>query len=156
SKLHTLPRIAAAAILLVVVMHFAATLLYLTPLNPVKAAVYTQLNRYMEPYFTQNWAMFAPDPVADTTLLLVSCRMAEANGAAETPWIDVTSRLRELHYRYRITPADRIARAESAPLLLMARRPDLLVETIKKLPTERDPEVARTQRAIDEANEASY
>jgi hypothetical protein len=78
---------------------------------------------------SQNWALFAPDPTADTRLLLVSCRIPQADGElVETPWVNITAPLREVKGRYRIGPANRLERAQMAPLYLMFPPGDPMLE----------------------------
>lgn len=128
---------------LALAVHFAATALYLMPLNPVKVAVAPLVDRYMLPWFAQRWELFAPDPRARSQFLLVACRVADPSGAVrETPWIDTTSRLYAQHDAHRLSAADRIARAELGVLRLALPHRDEVMEAIGKLP-EGDPDVAR-------------
>src|ERR1041385_3987390 len=92
-------------------LHFAATLAYLIPASPLKARIVAPVKRYMEPLFVQHWELFAPEPVVDTRLFLVSCRLTGPDGQKETPWSDITTPVRENEYRYhRLTPAERFER----------------------------------------------
>jgi hypothetical protein len=56
--------------------HFACTLLYLTPPNPIRIALHQRLERYMHPYFFQSWRLFAPDPGGTDGVVLVACRLS--------------------------------------------------------------------------------
>ena len=68
------------------VFHFSLTGLYLLPLNPVKLAFGRYLSAYVDPLFTQNWHLFAPDPVNSSFSVIGKCR----TGDAESAWLDVT------------------------------------------------------------------
>lgn len=94
-------------------IHFAITLAFLTPLNPVKLSVLGWVDGYMRPFFSQRWTLFAPDVEARTRHVYVSCRGADASGAPrEEPWVNITVPLLELKQKYRLTPADRLERAQ--------------------------------------------
>ena len=82
----------------------------------------------MTPYFTQAWTLFAPDPIVDTRELLVSCRIARPDGATEdSPWLDITTPLRDQRARYRIGPASALERAQSGGLHMVLAPPDPLI-----------------------------
>jgi len=54
---------AAACIPLVLFcIHIVSTVLYNIPENPMTVAYMPVVNRYMEPLFSQNWHLFAPEP----------------------------------------------------------------------------------------------
>jgi hypothetical protein len=55
--------VAAACIPLVLFcIHITCTVLYNIPENPVTKEYMPLVNRYMEPLFSQNWHLFAPEP----------------------------------------------------------------------------------------------
>jgi hypothetical protein len=139
SRAHTFHFISCAlpaVLILTLVIHFGMTLLYLTPLNPIKARLGPIISAYMEPRFSQKWELFAPDPIVDTRILLVSCSLARGpSGEEQTPWVDITTPLRSLKYRYRFTPADRLERAQDAALFMVFGEPDA---AMVKLQQQRD------------------
>jgi hypothetical protein len=71
--------------------HFACTLLYLTPPNPVRLAFHGPLVGYMHPYFYQSWRLFAPEPGGTDAIVLVMCRLREGQSTRESEWFDVTN-----------------------------------------------------------------
>jgi hypothetical protein len=106
-------------------VHFGITLAYLTPVNPAKLRVSSLLDGYMEPFFSQRWTLFAPEVSARTKYLLVSCRAEDASGALrEHPFVNITQPLRELKQRHRLTPADRLDRAQLAGLKMTQAQDD--------------------------------
>jgi hypothetical protein len=124
---HAVPAVLIAAL----AVHFTCTLVYLMPPNPMSVRARPVVGSYMEPFFSQNWSLFAPDPVADTRLLLVSCRVEEPDGSAtETPWANITSPLRAVKSRYRVGPANQLERAQLAPLYMIFPPGDALIEKV--------------------------
>lgn len=80
--------VAAVGVVVSVVFlfHFAMTGLYLLPLNPVKLTWNPYLMRYVDPFFYQNWHLFAPDPVDSSQSVIGKCRV----GDVESDWFDIT------------------------------------------------------------------
>jgi hypothetical protein len=146
SRLH---HVTAAALVAALVFHFSATCLYLTPPNAIALRWRPTVDRYMTPYFAQAWTLFAPDPIVDTRELLVSCRIARADGSFEdSPWLDITTPLRDQRARYRIGPASALERAQTGGLHIVLAPPDPLIERLGA-DAENDPAFAayKAQRA---------
>lgn len=62
--------LAAACIPLVFFcIHSVCTVLYNIPENPITKAYIPIVNRYMEPLFSQNWHLFAPEPATSMVKL---------------------------------------------------------------------------------------
>ncbi|QRN99311.1 hypothetical protein JRI60_09945 [Archangium violaceum] len=145
SLVRVLPGLLAA----VLFFHFGMTALYLTPLNPIKVALLPKLEGYMQPFFEQRWELFAPNPVVDTRLLLVACRVTdEAGQVTEQPWTNVSAPLRTLKERYRLTAADRIDRAQMTAMHLLFAKPDALSEKLQANPEE-TPEYKKAIELIE-------
>jgi len=112
-------------------IHFGCTLLYLTPLNPLKMRLTSKLNAYMEPLFAQKWELFAPDPQPETRIFLVACRIPAGDGTVrQTQWIDVTTPLRQRKYAYRLSPADRIDRIQQSAIYNVFGEPHPLLQKL--------------------------
>jgi hypothetical protein len=96
----------AALLVAVFAFHFACTLLYLTPPNPIRIALHEPLEKYMQPYFYQSWRLFAPEPGGTDALVLVACRLRERDGEGvqESDFFDITTPLHEHRYRHRFSP----------------------------------------------------
>jgi hypothetical protein len=106
-------RVLPAILLGGLALHFSLTLAFLTPLNPIKLRLLPLIDGYIQPFFNQRWSLFAPNLEAKTRYLLVSCRGEDAHGVStERPWMNITLPLHELKQRYRLTPADRLERAQ--------------------------------------------
>jgi len=122
------------ALLALLIVHFGATAIYLTPANPVKLRLLPAIQSYIEPLFTQKWELFAPDPLVDTRLLLLSCRLPSPGGGdVDTPWSDMTTPLLETSYHHRFSFANRIYRAQHASVQLIYQANDPLVDRILAL-----------------------
>jgi hypothetical protein len=110
-------RVLPALLIGILALHFSLTMAFLTPLNPVKLRLLPVLESYINPFFSQRWSLFAPNVEARTRYILVSCRGEDAQGIThEQPWVNITLPLHELKQRYRLTPADRLERAQLAGL----------------------------------------
>ena len=80
-------------------LHFAATLLFVFPANPIKLQLGHVADRTIGVYFPQNWSLFAPNPVDSTKSLQLKCLRPEelptSSGApvalAPDGWRDVSS-----------------------------------------------------------------
>lgn len=80
----------------VFVAHFAAVQMMNMPMNPVKLALYAPLDGYVNPYFSQNWSFFAPNPVSDDLSTMIRGESADSSGRMHvTPWFDVSDTLIE-------------------------------------------------------------
>ena len=112
------------------------------------------MNGYIEPYFTQNWSMFAPEPILDDDrVILVSCRVTNGGESTDQALVDVTSRLRETQWNYRLTPALRLIRQQLSPIGLISPPPDVLTEHLTKLSEEKDPELSAVGEEMKKAQE---
>ncbi len=120
------------ALLLMLAVHFGFTVAYLTPLNPVKLRIYDVILAYMHPFFVQNWHLFAPDPVKDTRVLTVACRLKQPDGrTVVTDWVDISTPFRQARYRNRFTPADRLDRPQSSAVHAIFNRDEMLATLLK-------------------------
>lgn len=138
----------------VLVLHFAVTCLYLSPLNPIKIALLEYVSEYMQPFFQQRWDLFAPNPLVDTRMLLISCRIKNERGELEErPWSNMSAPFRAQKQRYRLTPADRIDRAHMASIHLLFEKPDALADKLLNTPDD-TPEYKRAIEVIEHDRKA--
>jgi hypothetical protein len=107
------------------------TAFYCTPLNPLKMRLSDSVSRLFSGYFSQNWRLFAPEPLAANDDFHVRCISGPALSAAgdvssdnspSTPsssladkgndgdWRDVTRPLWNAFHRHRLSSYDRLAR----------------------------------------------
>jgi hypothetical protein len=67
--------------------YLAVAALTQAPLNPVKLRYYDAVNAVTEPYLSQNWMLFAPDPLSDDRGILAR---AKCGNGRVTGFYDVT------------------------------------------------------------------
>jgi hypothetical protein len=80
-----------AVALAIVGLHLAAVTLAALPPNRYSDAARDQ-TAYLDPYFTQNWRLFAPSPIAEDRSLLFQGAYVDAGGRpARTAWVDWTA-----------------------------------------------------------------
>jgi hypothetical protein len=70
--------------------HFSIAAFSQAPLSPAKIQLHGVISGYLEPYFTQNWSLFAPDPTKDDQGIVVRAKCADG---AVTDYYDVTGPL---------------------------------------------------------------
>jgi hypothetical protein len=109
-----------AAVLCAIVLgtYFGATFLYLTPPNPVKARHLETILSIEHPLFSQNWHLFAPNPVRNNVLLAGRCRA----GHQPTPWNDLTTPFVAGHHRNRLSRLGKLLRPTQDALYLILGR----------------------------------
>ncbi|PTM56495.1 DUF5819 family protein [Desmospora activa] len=105
------PAVAFVAITALTV-HFAVVILSLTPDNPVKNRHQDAINKYTDPLFTQNWMLFAPNPVSQHRNLSAQARIAnpQSGEITETEWVDITGPLIKEKQENRISSEAIVAR----------------------------------------------
>lgn len=96
-------------------LHFALTLVYVFPLNPMKMELGLLATRTIGTYFPQNWSLFAPTPVQSTQALLVRCLGPEEVPKPGAPlptegWEDVSSAHFHQAQRHRFSAYERLVR----------------------------------------------
>ena len=156
TTLITLTAIPLSFVITALVFHFSATCLYLTPPNAIALRWRPTVDRYMTPYFAQAWTLFAPDPIVDTRELLVSCRIVRPDGSVEdSPWLDITTPLRDQRARYRIGPASALERAQTGGLHIVLAPPDPLIERLGD-DAENDPAYAAYKAQRDKIVEQGH
>jgi hypothetical protein len=75
-------------------MHFTFVEVMNLPANPIKLEYYDTLEAYVNPFFTQNWSFFAPDPIANDLSMFVRARRRGTGGTMlQSPWYDVSDAL---------------------------------------------------------------
>jgi hypothetical protein len=91
---------------LVFTAHFALAQLSSMPISPLKLQLANVLTHYVDPYFTQRWNFFAPQPLDRDVALLARARYRNVtSGQLVTgPWINVTESLIEPLRSNRLTP----------------------------------------------------
>ncbi len=89
-----------------VALYVASTFLYLSPPNPLTLQWWPVIQRIQQPFFVQNWHLFAPYPIRMNLVLTVRCRVGEKT----TPWHDPFTPMLARHHQNRITPLGKVIR----------------------------------------------
>lgn len=90
--------------------HFSIIVLHTGPLNPVYTKYRIPVENYISPLFTQNWNLFAPDPVEETQNILIQYRTA-SNETSE--WFNISKPLLEANRSNIISAYNKAARIPS-------------------------------------------
>lgn len=137
------------------VVHFAATVVHVGPLNPLQLRYGQQASDYLSPYFEQNWSLFAPDPIASERGILVRARL---DTGETSEWFDIASAA-NADARSRLLLSPRTSRIISNGLA-MYLTPDPLravwIERAEERDIELDPsalELTPEERAFQERAE---
>ena len=83
--------VAGTVVVVVAVLgvHLSATFLYNAPSNPVSQRYAKQIQWWMEPLFTQNWRLFAPNPISEN--VSVQARASLSPDGSVTEWVDLSA-----------------------------------------------------------------
>lgn len=77
---------------LFLVFHFVAVFLAVAPWNPIYAMSAPVVDGYVNPYFRQNWELFAPDPIDYNSHVLVRAKIRDSEGRErQTDWLDISA-----------------------------------------------------------------
>ncbi|MYS79763.1 DUF5819 family protein [Embleya scabrispora] len=81
----------AVVAILVTLVHVFFVFLHVAPGNAVSGDYRKQTGTWIYPYFEQNWALFAPNPMSENFRLQAQSRMRNADGTVvESGWSDLT------------------------------------------------------------------
>jgi hypothetical protein len=139
---------------LVLSLHFGLTLIYLLPLNPITLRLAPLLDGYMTPLFTQDWRLFAPNPIDETRVLLLACRLRAAQGTTvETAWVDISTPLWAAQARQRFSPAAWLSRPQTLAIerYFNESEPMTLIQRQQQTP---DPPMPHVADALQTAQQA--
>jgi len=74
---------------LVAAVHLATTFLINSPSNTVSSKFSVQIDKWIYPWFDQNWRLFAPNPLAEN--LTIETRVSADCGKNVTPWYNLSA-----------------------------------------------------------------
>ncbi len=77
------------AVVAVVIVHLAATFLYNAPANPVSQRYAKSVHWWMEPLFSQNWRLFAPNPFSEN--VEIDARASLDPDGRTTGWVNLSA-----------------------------------------------------------------
>ena len=64
----------------IMLFHASMTVLYNSPINPIKVKLGFIIDNYMNPLFSQNWNLFAPNPVSTNMDIVTRGGYKDSNG----------------------------------------------------------------------------
>lgn len=83
---------AVAICVTVAVVHVLMVFLYVAPSNTISRQYAPQINAWIDPYFDQNWQLFAPDPESVEQQISARTAMAGPHGAFQVGgWVDLSA-----------------------------------------------------------------
>ncbi|WP_421889857.1 DUF5819 family protein [Marinoscillum sp.] len=82
-----------ATLLIVVLGHFSLIGLKQLPDNPINHQYKYELKAYMDPFFSQAWTLFAPNPINSNLTLMLNFRYTTPSKLTQdsSGWIDITA-----------------------------------------------------------------
>jgi hypothetical protein len=80
---------ATAAMAAALAVHLTATFLYNAPVNTVSQRYSQQIRWWIDPLFTQNWRLFAPNPISEN--VSVQARASLAPDGRVSGWVDLSA-----------------------------------------------------------------
>ena len=124
------------------VVHYGLVGLSLLPRNAITVLYPEPVDRYLQPFFVQNWHMFAPSPpLINETFLIQLYVQAKPGGEGRlSEWFDVSTPLRARMWSNPISPA--MTRARTIEGVMGQYRNFVLVKT-------NDPKSPPSELAID-------
>ncbi len=100
------------------ITHFLLTIIYVLPLNPIKIQLKPLIDAStMSSFFSQNWSLFAPNPVSQDYIMLVQpLRVNDPAELTSKGWYNLSSPLWKHFQSSRVSAYDRLARSQSSAL----------------------------------------
>lgn len=89
SKVLVIEKITAFTLYLLLFIHFSLVGLTLLPSNPISHVFKLQIRGYVDPFFTQNWNLFAPNPIASNQTLLIKFTSYSQGDSISSKWLDI-------------------------------------------------------------------
>ncbi len=105
------------------VAHFALTLAYVMPVNPITVGLQPMLGATIGTYFEQNWGMFAPNPRSGDLVLLArplsdgEFGVLGSEGLPVDGWYDLSTGLWDAFHANRFSAYDRLTRPQTRAVL---------------------------------------
>jgi hypothetical protein len=81
--------VATLGIASIALLHLTMTFLVNSPPNTVTAKFSVDINKWIYPWFDQNWRLFAPNPLSEN--VTVEARVSADCGKNVTPWYNLTA-----------------------------------------------------------------
>jgi hypothetical protein len=110
AKSPTFIKVIRSATVVIMVMHFSILALHQLPDNPLQHQYKRELTAYVEPFFSQAWTLFSPNPINTNMSLLMRFEFEDKVPSDTTEWIDITEPLIKVREASFWSPAQRISK----------------------------------------------
>lgn len=136
---------------ILVITHFTIVISDVIPYNPITNKHEQSIDKYMNPLFSQNWHLFAPDPVAHNDGIQVK---VEFKNKQDSGWVDITTpMIDQMHANY-FSPLNRMARISTGIVSELTSEEELVLNYRKKL--EETEEKKEQVKELDKQQEKEF
>jgi hypothetical protein len=91
-RVRVITAVSAVFVVVLFCVHFGMTFVYNSPINPIKLRTAGTVAAWIEPYFAQNWNLFAPKPIDENRGMLVRAQVRSPDGRIQvTRFYDMTT-----------------------------------------------------------------
>lgn len=117
------------------IIHFSILFIHQLPENPIKHQFKHSLHNYVDPFFSQAWTLFAPNPISSNMSLLMRFEYKERKAANVTEWMDITEPMIVDRKNNFWSPAQRISKFTQSCMSNINDNHKLILEQINKIDT---------------------
>ena len=115
-------------------VHFSILFFYQLPDNPLKHEFKYEIHSYVDPFFTQTWTLFAPNPINSNMSLLLRFKYEKDDLKTKTSnWIDITESLIEDRKKRFWSPSQRMSKFTQSCMSDIQENNDLILKQINKI-----------------------
>ena len=114
------------------ICHFVILAIYQLPDNPIKHKFKNEISDYVDPFFSQAWTLFAPNPINTNMSLFYQFQYSNNGKVYNSPWIDVTEPIIKNRRQNFFSPYLRISKFTQSSMMNINENNTLLVKYIKE------------------------
>ena len=137
------------------IYHFAILAIYQLPDNPIKHKFKMEISNYVDPFFSQAWTLFAPNPINSNMSLFYQFQYSKNGKVFNSPWIDVTEPIIKNRRQNFFSPYLRISKFTQSSMMNINENNTLLVKYIKEHDTLENDKV-KADKFYKKAMDISY
>ena len=116
------------------IVHFSILFFHQLPDNPLKHEFKYEFHGYVDPFFTQAWTLFAPNPINSNMSLLMRFEYENDDIEPEiTNWIDITEPLIKDREDNFWSPAQRVSKFTQSCMSNIQENNGLILKEINKI-----------------------
>ncbi len=141
---------------LLLVAHFSIIGFYQMPDNPLLHQYKYQMSRYIDPFFSQAWTLFSPNPINYNMNLLVQFSFENNGKVNTTDWIDVSEPIIKDRKSNFWSPGQRLSKYLSACMQGINDDSRQFLEVMKKDSLLSKKDSAYIQKLYDKSISATY